>query len=240
MVNKKFLAAFVFVMVLGLSACGSAEDGASDINSIQAEPILIETENVEQGAGEQQEETKEKTQDEQTSTAGEQQELQGQETQKEGEQDIENNATDDELEGNLASYRAKREDWTDTSLGNGVTGSGGKAQSPEDFNLYFDSSVMDNFDAREVVDAYSVAKKYVENTLGMTVTTKHTVYMCVDPKIWEIYEAEDKGVAEGYEAENIFVCEYCDNGSWKYLILVREGKGSAWEVIHNGSSYMEG
>ena len=69
---------------------------------------------------------------------------------------------------------------------------------------------------------------------------KHTVYMCVDPRIWEIYEAEDKGVAEGYETENIFVCEYCDNGSWKYLILVREGKGSAWEVIHNGSSYMEG
>ena len=240
MINRKFLAAFVFVMVLGLSACGSAEHGASDINSIQAEPVLIETENVEQGAGEHQEETKEKTQDEQTSTAGEQQELQGQETQKEGEQDIESNVADDELEGNLASYRAKREDWTDTSLGNGVTGSGGKAQSPEDFNLYFDSSVMDNFDAREVVDAYSVAKKYVENTLGVTVTTKHTVYMCVDPRIWEIYEAEDKGIAEGYEAENIFVCEYGENGSWKYLILVREGKGSAWEVIHNGSSYMEG
>ena len=59
MINRKFLAAFVFVMVLGLSACGSAEHGASDINSIQAEPVLIETENVEQGAGEHQEETKE-------------------------------------------------------------------------------------------------------------------------------------------------------------------------------------
>ena len=35
MINRKFLAAFVFVMVLGLSACGSAEHGASDINSKQ-------------------------------------------------------------------------------------------------------------------------------------------------------------------------------------------------------------
>ena len=235
MIKRKFLAAFVFVIVLGLSACGNVDSNPSDSNSIQGESIPIETENIDQGASEQLEETKEEKQNEQTSSAEEQQK-----TQKEGEQDIEGNATDDELEGNLASYRAKREDWTDTSLGNGVTGSGGKAQSPEDFNLYFDSSVMDNFDAREVVDAYSVAKKYVENTLGMTVTTKHTVYMCVDPRIWEIYEAEDKGVAEGYETENIFVCEYCDNGSWKYLILVREGKGSAWEVIHNGSPYMEG
>ena len=36
------------------------------------------------------------------------------------------------------------------------------------------------------------------------------------------------------------VCEYCnEDGVWQYLILVREGKGSEWNVIHNGSSYKE-
>lgn len=211
--NKKFIVAMACIMAMGLTACGCGNDNtANDIQ--QVEPNYF-TENTEQGDSDI-------------------------ETQKEEAQDLESNVTDNELEENLALYRAKREDWTDTPLGNGVTGSGGKAQNPEDFNLYFDTSAMDNFDAREVVDAYDVAKNYVENVLGVTVTTKHTVYMCVDPRIWEIYESENKGVAEGYEAKNIFVCEYCDNGNWKYLILVRKGKGSAWEVIHNGSSYMEG
>jgi hypothetical protein len=231
MIKRKFSAAFIFVIILGLSACGSEDYNLSDTYSVQGESITTETENADRSVEGQ----KKETQDEQASSAGEQQE-----TQKEGAQDMEGNVTDDELEENLALYRAKREEWTDTSLGNGVTGSGGKAQSPEDFDLYFDTSAMDNFDARELVEAYDTAKSYVENTLGVEVTTKHTVYMCVDPRIWEIYEADDKGVAEGYEAENIFICEYCDNGAWKYLILVREGKGSAWEVIHNGSSYTEG
>ena len=52
-----------------------------------------------------------------------------------------------------------------------------------------------------------------------------------------IYEDEDKGVASGYDADNIFLCEFNDNGNWQYLILVREGKGSEWEVLHHGSSY---
>jgi hypothetical protein len=71
------------------------------------------------------------------------------------------------------------------------------------------------------------------------VETRNTTYHCVDPRIWEIYSANDKGVANGYEPENIYVTEYCDNGAWQYLILVREGKGSEWKVIHHGSSYME-
>ena len=89
------------------------------------------------------------------------------------------------------------------------------------------------------MEAIDTANSYVENTLGITVKTRNTTYMCVDPRIWEIYSAEDKGVASGYEPENIYLREYCDNGTWQYLILVRDGKGSAWEVIHHGSSYME-
>ena len=64
--------------------------------------------------------------------------------------------------------------------------------------------------------------------------------MCIDPRILNIYDAEDKGVAAGYDNNNIFVCEYCkEEGVWQYLILVREGRGSEWNVIHNGTSYKE-
>lgn len=42
------------------------------------------------------------------------------------------------------------------------------------------------------------------------------------------------------DSSNIFVCEYCNgDGEWQYLILVRDGKGSAWSVLHDGSSYKE-
>ena len=84
------------------------------------------------------------------------------------------------------------------------------------------------------------ARIYVTDSLGIEPDTKMVTYMCIDPRILNIYEDEDKGVAAGYDNNNIFVCEYCnEDGVWQYLILVREGKGSEWNVIHNGSSYKE-
>ena len=94
-------------------------------------------------------------------------------------------------------------------------------------------------DSRELNKAYETAKKYVTETLAISVETKAVVYPCIDSRITEIYEAEDKGVADGYDSKNIFVCEYCDNGTWQYLILVRDGKDSGWSVIHHGGSYKE-
>lgn len=148
------------------------------------------------------------------------------------------NAQDDKLEENLAKYREEREKMTNISLGNGVSGYG--APNAEDYGFSSDESkYLLQFDSRELSEAYETAKKYVTDTLGIAVETKSTVYTCVDSKVTEIYEAEDKGVANGYEPKNIFVCEYCDAGNWQYLVLVREAKGEEWKVIHHGTSYKE-
>ena len=211
--NMRFIAAMVCMMVMGLTACGGGNDDTAG-GPRQLEPVPM-TEGVEQGD---------------SGTEG--QSSDGQQENQEGET----------LEEMLAEYRADREDATSVPMGNGVTGSGSGLRNPEDYGFSIEptaTNILENFDSREMVEALNTAKQYVENTLGITIETKNTVYMCVDPRIWELYEAEDKGVAEGYEPENIYVCEYCDNGTWQYLILVRDGKGSAWKVIHHGSSYIE-
>ena len=59
-----------------------------------------------------------------------------------------------------------------------------------------------------------------------------------------IYDDEDKGVANSYDADNIFLCEYSENGEWQYIILVREGKGRSGQYcfmeIHTNSSPIGG
>ncbi len=142
-----------------------------------------------------------------------------------------------ELEEELKRYRQERED--EIREANGLVEGG----SPDEENYSFDLSksyYTSQFDTREVTQAYAAARIYVTETLGIKPITKMVTYMCIDPRILEIYEEEEKGVAAGYDNSNIFVCEYCnEDGIWQYLILVREGRGSAWNVIHNGFSYKE-
>lgn len=146
--------------------------------------------------------------------------------------------SESEIDISLAAYRKEREKMTDVKLGGGASGYG--APNMEEYGLDEDSQdVLSLLDSREHNEAYEAAKKYVLETLQIKVETKATVYPCVDPKINAIYEAEDKGVAHGYESNNIFVCEYNDNGTWNYLILVRSAKGEPWEVIHHGLDYQK-
>ena len=143
---------------------------------------------------------------------------------------------DTELEEELARYRQERED-NIQEVGGLVEGG-----SPDESNYTFDMSGigLSQFDTRETTEGFAAARIYVTGTLGIKPSTKMEVYMCVDPRVLTIYEDEDKGVAAGYDNSNIFVCEYCGEGNvWQYLILVRDGKGSQWKVIHNGSSYKE-
>ena len=144
--------------------------------------------------------------------------------------------TDAELEEELARYRQERED-NIQEVGGLVEGG-----SPDESNYTFDLSGIGysaQFDTREATEGFATARIYVTDTLGIEPNTKQVVYMCVDPRVLAIYEDEDKGFAAGYDNSNIFVCEYCgEDDVWQYLILVRDGKGSAWNVIHHGSSYM--
>lgn len=145
---------------------------------------------------------------------------------------------DEELEESLTSFRKERETMVGENMGGGLTGYG--APNLEDYGI--DESKIDyqpEFDSREMGEAYETAKHYVKETLGIKIETKAATYMCVDPRMYNIYEDEDKGVARGYENENIFINEYYDGENWQYLVLVRDAKGEPWEVIHHGSSYKE-
>ncbi len=262
--NKRFIATMACVMVMGLTACGSGDDNAD--GGFQLNPVPI-TEGVEQDASDTEEQSTTEAQDatemqgiqapsvgqqgtqkQDASDAEEQNiaavqdttEAQGTQVPSDGQQGVQEQVapdSDEELEEKLAAYREARENAKPISLGNGVTMGG--SVSEEEYGISYDASILETFDSREIAEAYGTANSYVEGTLGISVETRNTTYHCVDPRIWAIYSAEDKGVANGYDPENIYVVEYCDNGTWQYLILVREGKGSAWKVIHHGSSYME-
>lgn len=210
--KRNFIAALFCIMIMGLTACAGGGDETSDM-PVKVEPIPIETEDGEY-----------------SSTSNE--------TEEEEAEQSEQSRREDELEQKLSEYRAERENMTNVTMGNGVSGFG--APNVENYGFQTDTmDYMQNFDSRELNKAYETAKKYIEERLAITVETNAVVYACVDPRISEIFEAEDKGVADGYDSENIFICEYCDNGTWQYLILVRDGKGSEWSVIHHGSSYKE-
>ncbi|MFJ7954280.1 hypothetical protein ACIQZG_22520 [Lysinibacillus sp. NPDC096418] len=69
----------------------------------------------------------------------------------------------------------------------------------------------------------------------------YDVAQCIDPRMNAIYDEGDKGVAAGYENENILLIEYetAEAGVYSYLVLVRESKESSWDIIHDGLSYKE-
>lgn len=157
------------------------------------------------------------------------------------EQDVENEqpqttemtettGTTEAIENELARYRAEREklEW---NKGRYVI-----KGSPNDDDYKYgigENNYIGSFDTRELELAYKTARVYVEETLQL----ESDVEACVDPRMNAIFEDEDKGVAKGYDADNIFLCEYNDNGKWQYLILAREKKGSDWKVLYHGSSY---
>ena len=232
MKSKKIFLGLICSIVIGLTACVGGEDDTAGVHTLQPEPIATA-----EGNNGQEETTFHGVQGAETqvteSLKAETQQPEAQELQQQDQ-----NGVDGDLEERLAQYRAEREGMTNVAMGNGVSGYG--APNAESYGFQTDiAEYMQNFDSRELNKAYETAKKYVAETLTISVETNAVVYSCVDPRITEIYEAEDKGVADGYDSGNIFVCEYCDNGTWQYLILVRDGKDSDWNVIHHGGSYKE-
>ncbi len=224
MKNKKlFTAMVIFAMVMGLAGC-EKESGNEPDAPIQTEGSVIGDE-------------KESKEDADISDAQRQGESQVQTPTPENDEGSAEEQTDAQMEEELKKYRQEREDMIQEA--NGLVEGG----SPDEDNYSFDMSgsfYTSRFDTRETMEAYAVARIYVTDTLELKPSTKMVTYMCIDPRVLAIYDDEDKGVAAGYDSSNIFVCEYCnEDGVWQYLILVRDGKGSAWSVIHDGSSYKE-
>lgn len=89
-------------------------------------------------------------------------------------------------------------------------------------------------------EIFKIAENYIKNELKIPPTDKYgyDIAFSIDPRINVIYDDENKGVAKGYENENIRIMEYEEKENiYKYLILVRETKDSMWKIIHNGTSY---
>lgn len=223
----KFMVAGMLVLSL-MTGCGSsnnADEGRSNI-------IPIDMEDDELNAGEQ--ENQANIENEQESQANVEDEQESQENikneQTEANGQPQSAGTTDDIEKELAAFRAEREKGI-SSIGNYTM-----VQFPNEENYSYDVgdiSYLDRFDSRELNEAFKAAGTYVKDTLNL----ENGVWICIDPRMTAIYEDDDKGVANGYDADNIFLCEYNDNGNWQYLILVREGKGSDWEVLYHGSGY---
>ncbi|MEG0693568.1 MAG: hypothetical protein RR444_10885 [Oscillospiraceae bacterium] len=89
---------------------------------------------------------------------------------------------------------------------------------------------------------YEFIHEYLKNEVGVTERNYgYDVEQCMDPRMNAIYDDDDKGVAAGYENENILLMEYqtFEDSVYSYLVLVRESKESPWKVIHDGLSYKE-
>lgn len=207
----------VLALMTGCSLSGNnANDSIADKNDLNEGSnniISTEMEDVDNNAGEQESRT--------NTGAGD--------TDENSQSQSHSQAAGD-IEAELAAYRAEREKGVSTS------GRYTMVQAPSEENYHYgvgDSSYTTRFDSRELNKAYEAADAYIKDILDL----ESEAWSCIDPRMTAIYEDEDKGVASGYDADNIFICEYNDNGNWQYLILVREGKGSDWEVLYHGSSY---
>ena len=96
------------------------------------------------------------------------------------------------------------------------------------------------FSYDELYDIFNVIQDYVENTAAVPRRGYgYDIAQCIDPRMNAIYDGEDKGVAAGYENENIFIAEYetAKDSVYSYLVLVRDSKEGSWKIIHDGLNY---
>lgn len=92
------------------------------------------------------------------------------------------------------------------------------------------------------ISLFEAADEYILNVLKNPIRINDEVKfdqsICIDPRINEIYNSEDKGLLKGYKNENIGIIEYEEvGGEYNYLFLARESKESPWKVVHNGKNY---
>lgn len=90
---------------------------------------------------------------------------------------------------------------------------------------------------------FEFVENYLENELKIPkdIEKGHIMKTSKDPRMNAIYDDDDKGVAKGYDNNNIVIMEYETEKEDVYsnLIIVRESNKSPWKVIHNGNSYKE-
>lgn len=145
---------------------------------------------------------------------------------------------DTELDKELARRRKARKEGTKE------TADGTLSVTENGANIAGQSKNMPNF-FKEGYDVFEqlarVVNNYIENELKIPARPvyQHNTSQCMDPRMNAIYDDKDKGVASGYDNENIYIEEYETEKDdvYSYLILVRDSKNSPWKVIYHGNSY---
>lgn len=88
---------------------------------------------------------------------------------------------------------------------------------------------------------FAFVENYLENELKIPKNAEkgYIVQRSRDPRMNAIYDDNDKGVAKGYDNNNIVIMEYETEKEDVYsnLIIVRDSNKGPWKVIHNGNSY---
>ncbi len=144
---------------------------------------------------------------------------------------------DSELDKTLAEMRKYRTDSYKVEVGGGTT-----ALAMIDATIPGQTKNRPEFSDFETEEFWEFIHEYLKNEVKVPERKYgYDVAQCIDPRMNAIYDDDDKGVAAGYENENILLMEYetAEDGVYSYLVLVRESKESPWEVIHDGLSYKE-
>lgn len=143
---------------------------------------------------------------------------------------------DAELDKILASLRKSRKEGYSSENGVDISiapsGLGVPGQSENIPNI---SGIDEEF--------FRMIYDYLENELKIPKRSGYgyDISSSLDPRINAIYDAEDKGVAQGYDNENIYLLEYETevDDVYSHLIIVRDSNDSPWKVIHQGNSYKQ-
>lgn len=144
---------------------------------------------------------------------------------------------DTELDKALASMRKSRKESFKSKNGVDVVMGGNGMDLPTQAKNIPDFS-QETYESMEQLS--KVTLSYIENELKVPKKEYgYDTFGCIDPRMNAIYDDEDKGVAKGYENENIYIQEFEteEDDVYSYLILVRDSKDSPWKVIHHGNSY---
>ena len=183
--KKIFLGLVLFAMVMSITACSMSKDDTSETQIMQPESISAEKENDgQEKAGSHDIQIGVEREDENKGTEVQQSEKQ--ELQQPERQQVQNEA-DADLEERLAQYREERESMTNVAMGNGVSGYG--APNAENFGFQADTAdYMQNFDSRELNKAYETTKKYVTETLKISV--EKNVYFRNKEEQFDFYKSK--------------------------------------------------
>jgi hypothetical protein len=144
---------------------------------------------------------------------------------------------DTELDKKLKEIRKFRRDNKKIENGSWISRSYSGAVVPG----YIENS--NEYSQEELESVFETAEDYIINELKIPKRGEYEYDYAesMDPRINKIYEDENKGVANGYDNENIFVVEYetKKENVYSYLFIVRDSKDSAWKIIYDGTSYKQ-